>query len=101
MAKKPITLTAASIDLLAVQEPFKLLAMLENKQTHDHVWQLVSDYGAKCLYCSNPADGVDGKCMFHSQDDLSAALCVDCADPVIAESCPCEHKGIDGLEVSE
>jgi len=24
----------------------------------------------KCLHCSNPADGVDGKCMFHSQDDL-------------------------------
>ena len=74
MPTKQITLTAANVDSLAAQEPFKLLAMLENKQTHDHVWQLVSDYGAD-----------------------SAPLCVDCADPVIAETCPCEHKGIDGL----
>jgi len=25
---------------------------------------------APCMHCEDPADGVDGKCMFHSQDDL-------------------------------
>jgi hypothetical protein len=26
----------------------------------------------QCIHCENPADGVDGKCMFHSSDDLSS-----------------------------
>jgi hypothetical protein len=25
---------------------------------------------APCMHCEDAADGVDGRCMFHSQDDL-------------------------------
>jgi len=75
MPGKPINLTAAVIDAMAIQEPDKLLALLENKQTHDHVWELVATYG------NDP-------------------LCADCASPIV-DVCPCTHKGLDGLDVSE
>ena len=67
-------LTAATVDTLAIHEPDKLLAMLENKQTHDHVWELVATYG------NDP-------------------FCADCGDPVKTALCHCEHRGIEGLEV--
>ena len=25
---------------------------------------------SKCIHCTSEADGVDGKCMFHSREDL-------------------------------
>ena len=34
-----------------------------------------------CIHCDSPADGVDGKCEFHSTDDLNMSM----LDTIIAQ----------------